>query len=194
MAADGSWTDDLVAAACAFRFCACACRISLSISRPCMPYCGGRIPASALLLLRARSGLVMLDFFSRTGGCCAGGGGDGEEFTTCCGAGAAEAPPDWIGGPGGGGTDALAASCSADFEVLIDPAAAAAADPMSAALGGVPLATGLAGSSFFSSPLAFFSSATLRPMTPRYQNMRFEISTCSYSGRRALASLMCDRR
>lgn len=41
----------------------------------------------------------------------------------------------------------------------------------------------------------FFSSAgVVRPMTPRYQNMRFEMSTCSISGRRAFASLMCDRR
>ena len=29
---------------------------------------------------------------------------------------------------------------------------------------------------------------------PRYQNMRFEIRTCSYSGLRGLASLMCESR
>jgi hypothetical protein len=67
------------------------------------------------------------------------------------------------------------------------------ADPVSTGLGGVPFAaSGFDSSdSFFSScALAFFSSVTLRPMTPRYQNMRLEMRTCSYSGLLAFASLM----
>lgn len=86
------------------------------------------------------------------------------------------------------------------------------ASPRSAGFGGVPLTTTGTGPFFTSSPsfsspppapdpdpadpepFAFFSSATFRPITPRYQNMRLLIKTCSYSGRRALASLMCDNR
>lgn len=71
------------------------------------------------------------------------------------------------------------------------------ADPESAGLMGVPLmmtCCSLSSPPFPPSfPLVevgFFSSVTFRPMTPRYQNMRFEMRTCSKRGRRALANLM----